>query len=184
MRLAAKIILASAATVLLLGWGVASTEGPAPAQAPPGATLVSFWDLAGGVLPVDPAKARPGDYLKAVPGAIRRLDGQRVMIQGFMIPTQAQDRAVREFLLVRSQANCCFGAPLQVADLVAVRMAGTPAAPLMDRVVNVVGRLHVQERWTGQYLGALYRMDAESATSNAPARPLNLPRPAPARGLE
>ena len=28
-------------------------------------------------------------------------------------------------------------------------MTGQPAEPLMDRTVNVVGTLHVQEHWAG-----------------------------------
>ena len=179
---AKKIFATAVAGALRLGLGL--EDRPAPARVPPGATLVSFWDLGGGGPLVDPARARPGDYLKAVPDRILKLDGRRVMIQGFMIPTQVQARAVREFMLVRSQANCCFGVPLQVADVVGVRMAGSPAEPLMDRVVSVVGRLHVQEHWTGPYLGALYQLDAESATADGPARPLNLPRLPQAKGRE
>jgi len=184
MNLPTKIALAAAACFLLLGLEREAAAAPAAARPPAGATLVSFGDLGGGSLPEDPAQARPGDYLKALPRAVRGLENQRVMIRGFMIPTQAQGREVRAFMLVRSQATCCFGWPLQVADVVETRMIGQPAAPLMDRVVNVVGRLHVQEHWVGPYLGSLFRLDAESATSSAPALPLDPARSPQARGLE
>ena len=62
---AKKIFATAVAGALLLGLGL--EDRPAPARVPPGATLVSFWDLAGGMAGVDSARARPGDYLKAGP---------------------------------------------------------------------------------------------------------------------
>ena len=63
-------------------------------------------------------------------------------------------------------------------------MAGTPAESLMDRTVTVVGRLQVQEHWTGGYLESLYQMEGEQVDSRFPARPLNAAPASPAGGIE
>ena len=184
MNLPVKIALASLGSILLYGVGLEVKDAPRPVQVPAGVALVRFADLAGAVLPEDAARPRPGDFLKVVPPAIRKLDRQRVLVQGYMIPTVSADRMVREFLLVRSQASCCFGFPLQIGDVLEVRMTGRPAEPLKDRPVNVVGTFHVQERWVGTSLGSLYQMDAESVSSGSALPALQLARAPQAAGLE
>ena len=167
MKVAGKLILAFVGSVFLYGVGVEVAEVSPAVKVPPGTIRVDFGDLAKAARRVDAEQARPGDFLKAMPGAVRRLDGARVLVQGFMIPTRGEGRGVSAFLLVRSQANCCFGMPLQVSDMVEVHLAGKPAERLMDRVLCVVGTLHVRERWAGQDLGSLYQLDADQVTSAA-----------------
>ena len=157
---------------------------PRATRTPPGATRITFGDLRGSAGADGQGPARAGDFLKALPGSTLNLDGQRVFIQGFMIPTQNEDNRVRAFILARNQASCCFGFPLQVADVVEVRMTGRPADRLMDRIVGVAGRLHVQEHWAGPYLGSLFQMDADSVTPETAPMPLTLARNAQPGGLE
>jgi hypothetical protein len=180
MNLPVKIVLASVGSFLLYGVGLEVKDAPRAIRVPAGVALVRFGDLAGAALPEGAARPRPGDFLKVVPPSILKLDRQRVLVQGYMIPTVSADRKVREFLLVRSQASCCFGFPLRIGDVLEVRMTGRPAEPLKDRPVNVVGILHVQEHWAGASLGSLYQMDAESVSS-ASALPVRAPQ---AAGLE
>lgn len=179
MNLPGKLVASLMGTCVIYAVGVEVSQAAPSAAVPVGVARVSFADL-GRALPADPEQARAGDYLKGVPRSVRGLDQGRVLLQGFMIPTRVEDKGVREFLLVRNQASCCFGFPLQVTDMVVVRMTGRPAASLMDHTLVVVGRLHVQEHWSGPVLGSLYQMDGESVTSETPA----LPMAAPARGLE
>jgi hypothetical protein len=101
-----------------------------------------------------------------------------------MIPTVTENHRVREFLLVRSQASCCFGFPPQISDVLEVRMTGASAQPLMDRIVNVVGQFHIQEHWAGRDLGSLYQMEADTVTSGSPLKPLLLARTPQSEGLE
>ena len=162
------------AALVLFGVGLEVREAPRSAKAPPGATRITFGDLGGSASSADRGPAKAGDYLKALPGSTLKLDGQRVFIQGFMIPTQNEDNRVREFFLARNQATCCFGFPLQVADVVEVRMIAKPADSLMDRIVGVSGRLHVHEHWAGPYLGSLFQMEADSVTPETPPAPLTL----------
>ena len=179
MNLPGKLVASLMGTCLIYAVGVEVAQTVPGAAVPAGVARVSFADL-GRARPADPERARPGEYLRAVPRAVLGRDQQRVLLQGFMIPTRVEDKGVREFLLVRNQASCCFGFPLQATDLVVVRMTGRPTAPLMDHTLAVVGRLHVQEHWSGAALGSLYQLDGESVTTESPA----LPAAAPARGLE
>jgi len=184
MKLPVKIVLASLGSILLYGVGLEVKEAPRPVAVPAGVALVRFGDLAGAALPEGAARPRPGDFLKVVPRSVLALDRQRVLVQGYMIPTVSADRKVREFLLVRSQANCCFGFPLQIGDVLEVRMTGKPAEPLKDRPVNVVGIFHVQEHWAGTSLGSIFQMDADSVSSGSALPPLEPARSPQAGGLE
>ena len=183
MRFAKHFLLAALGGFLAYGVGREVAGLPASMKVPSGATLVTFGELGAVRLPDPGGHPGPGDYWKGVPRAIRRLDRQRVAIQGFMIPTLADRRGVEAFLLVRSQASCCFGLPPSYSDVLEVTMAGQPAEPIRDRVVDVVGRLHVQEHWAGPMLGSLFQMDAESVASGS-ALPLAPARAPQAQGLE
>jgi len=179
MNLPGKLVASLMGTCLVYAVGVEVAQTAPRVAVPMGVARISFADL-GRALPADPERARPGEYLRAVPRAVLGRDQQRVLLQGFMIPTRVEDKGVREFLLVRNQASCCFGFPLQVTDMVVVRMTGRPTQSLMDHTLAVVGRLHVQEHWNGPYLGSLYQMDGENVFTGSPA----MPRSTPAQGLE
>ena len=71
--------------------------------------------------------------------------------------------------LARSQASCCYGRPLQLNEVVEVRMTGLSAKLMMDHVITVIGNLHVKERWEGNFLGSLYQLDAESVALGDPS---------------
>lgn len=184
MRFLKNTALAAIGGILVYAIGMEVAEAPHAMKVPPGATLVTFGEMAETRLPDDFRNAAQGDFLKGVPGGIRCLDHQRVAIQGFMIPTRSDPKGVEEFLLVRGQASCCFGIPPAISEVMEVRMSGSPVKPLRDRVVNVVGLLHVRERWAGQWLGSLFQLDGESVTSGVPTEPMKQVRSPQEHGLE
>src|SRR5450432_848973 len=53
--------------------------------------------------------------------AIEQLSGERIRIRGFMLPT-AQQRGIREFVLVRDNQQCCFGPGAALFDCILVEM--------------------------------------------------------------
>jgi hypothetical protein len=169
MKLYTKISLL--ATGCFVAWGIALEilDPPPVPSAPAGVTPTTFadlgcFDLSGGF-----SGRRPGEVLKRLPRSILGLDARKVLIQGFMIPTGLSGgRQVQAFLLARSQANCCFGMPLGLYDVVEVRMSGRPTGVMMDRVLTVVGCLHVRERWQGDVLGSIYQLDAETVEPAGP----------------
>jgi hypothetical protein len=169
MKLSTKIILLVLGIVLARGIAARIGDRPAKVQAPPGVTVTTFADLSDFELNAGIGERRPGDVLKRIPKAILGLDARKVLIQGFMMPTRlAKGQQVKEFLLASSQASCCYGKPLQLYDVVEVRMAGQPARLMMDQVITVIGNLHVKERWDGNFLGSIYQMDAETVVLAAP----------------
>jgi len=124
----------------------------------------------GPALPVDPS-GRARDYLRAVPRAV--LAGPAAgAAAGFMIPPgwRTRDAGVPagaqpgQLLLRVSAPGHRYGG---------VRMTARPP-PRSWTYLVVVGRLHVQEHWSGACLGSLYQLDGESVTTESPALPLAL----------
>jgi hypothetical protein len=169
MKLIVKTLLLVAGGIL--AWGVVLRVSPAPPKrtAPLGVIPTSFDELSDFELVTGFSQRRPGDLLKHLPKSILRLDARKVLVQGFMMPTRlGKDLQVKEFLLARSQASCCYGRPLQLNEVVEVRLAGQPTRLMMDRVITVIGNLHVVERWQGNMLGSIYQMDADSVALAEP----------------
>jgi len=169
MKLSTKIILLALGIVLARGIAGRIADRPAKLQAPPGVTITSFAELSDFQLDAGFGERRPGDVLGRIPRPILALDARKVLIQGFMMPTRlAKGQQVKEFLLASSQASCCYGRPLQLYDVVEVRMAGQPARLMMDQVITVIGNLHVKEHWDGNFLGSIYQLDADAVVLAAP----------------
>lgn len=106
--------------------------------------------------------AKQGKVLKHLPKSVLDLDGKRVTLCGFMLPTKVHRRMVTEFMLMRTQGSCCFGIPPELNEVVEVRNLREPVPILMDTPVRVVGRLHVKDRWEGTFLFSIYQLDLES----------------------
>jgi len=141
--------------------------GPMAAATPaagPGCLSTSFKVLAGFGISQAFLKAKPGHVLDNVPASIRQMDGKEVSVTGFMLPVLLKDKLTTQFMLMRTQNTCCFGIPPELHEVVEVLKVKTPAKVAMDTPVTVVGRLHVKDRWEGDFLCSIYQMDAESVT--------------------
>jgi hypothetical protein len=93
--------------------------------------------------------------------AIETLSGQRIRIRGFMLPT-AQQRGIKQFVLVRDNQQCCFGPGAALFDCILVEMQPGQSAEFSIRPVAVTGKFEVNEfdGPDGRCL-AIYHMDAE-----------------------
>lgn len=153
------LLPAVCAGILLYGIGMEIADAPARPRVPPGATLITYGDLAfSDTLGLE--KLKPGEALRKVPKSVLKLEGRPVVLQGFMIPIQSDGKdGIKVFLLIPNQMSCCFGIPPQLYQIVEVKMVDHPAAPAMDQVLTVLGRLHVQEHRDGPYLESLYQME-------------------------
>ena len=67
------------------------------------------------------AKGNEAARAEDLPEAVRALDGQPVVLAGFMVALYAM-RNIREFALVGSHTKCCFGIPPGVGDQVIVKL--------------------------------------------------------------
>ncbi len=78
------------------------------------------------------------------PERIRRFDGVEARIEGWMIPGTIKQRRVLDFMLVRDNAACCFGAMPGEDEWIHVEMeAGASAEYVRYAKIAVEGRLSI-----------------------------------------
>src|SRR5690606_23508989 len=83
----------------------------------------------------EPSKIReakdPKDVLgDQIPKYVQMLDGQKVLMVGFMVPIDVDRRGnVTAFALTQNQAFCCYGIPPAINELVMVDMEEGKTAP-------------------------------------------------------
>jgi hypothetical protein len=97
-----------------------------------------------------------------IPAAIKKLNGQKVVVTGFMLPVKMgnNDELTTEFLLLKSQLLCCYGVAPQANEWVLVeRPKGVK--PLMDVPISFRGTLHVGAMFENGYLTGIYSLDGE-----------------------
>ncbi len=115
----------------------------------------------------DPATAKPGtkppSSAKQIPATIKKFDGQKALVTGFMLPVKMEGGLVTEFLLVRSPLMCCYGGVPNMNEWVVVKMA-KGVKQLMDVPVSCYGKLHVEEQFDAGYLTGIYLLDGEKLT--------------------
>jgi hypothetical protein len=103
--------------------------------------------------------AKVPDVLAQVPAAVRKLDGEKVLLTGFMLPTKLTDGFATEFLFLSSSQLCCFGTQPALNDWIAVTMRAEGLPPVQDVPMALAGRLRVRPQWTDGVLTALYTME-------------------------
>lgn len=116
----------------------------------------------GSVLPAEALASRP-----RLPDQVAALDGQRVAVDGFMLPLDFDGASVGYFILNATQDMCMFGAPTVINQLILVRMRDGRRTALSHLPMRVFGTLDVGEEFEGDRLVSLYRMEAEAI---APSR--------------
>lgn len=94
--------------------------------------------------------------------AVESLDGQRIRIRGFILPT-ARTRGLKQFVLVRDNQECCFGPGAALYDCILVEMAPGRTTEFTYKPVAVEGEFAINEfvGLDGKTL-AIYRMTGET----------------------
>jgi hypothetical protein len=92
---------------------------------------------------------------------IEALDGTKLRIRGFMLPA-AQNRGIREFVLVRDNQECCFGPGAALYDCIFVEMPAGKTVEYTRVPIAVEGIFNVREFVVGGKHMAIYQMDAET----------------------
>lgn len=149
----------------LLAFPVVIAVAPLRAQETPAFEPLGFEVLASFHYAV-PGFDAPGDAAAAqaagrIPDAVRQLDAKNVAITGFMLPTKFQDGKVTEFLLMKDQSGCCFGAMPRINEWIIVRMGQGGIPPLMDVPLTLGGKLKVGELYEEGYLSAIYQLEGQ-----------------------
>jgi hypothetical protein len=98
-----------------------------------------------------------------IPQKIHDLDAASVAVKGFMLPLKvdAESGLVTEFLIMRDQSMCCYGAVPKINQWISVTMTGKGVRPMMDQPVTLYGKLHVGEMRENGYLVGIYRLDGD-----------------------
>lgn len=132
-----------------------------------GVELVAFDDLmlpdyiAPAVLTDEQGETRPVD--EVFPEEIAALDGQRVALEGFMMPLEFSANKVIAFVLSPYPPGCCFGGMPMLDEWVDVVYTDDEGVEYFAyRVVRVTGELEVGEvldDWG--YVSSLYRMQTD-----------------------
>jgi hypothetical protein len=97
-----------------------------------------------------------------IPVPMKAYDGKRVSVTGFILPLRTRKGLTTEFLLLRDQGTCCFGAQAQINHFMRVKY---PAGIRYGDPVpwKVSGTVRVGEIYIQGYLTGIYQLDAETA---------------------
>ncbi|HWF17995.1 MAG TPA: DUF3299 domain-containing protein [Verrucomicrobiae bacterium] len=160
-----------------IGSPSANTNAPASTNAPPAkppeekakGSEVGFDKLAGFKMnTTDDMLMGKGDKLtisqeviSQIPASVKAFNEKLVSVTGFMLPLEQDHGKVTEFLLLRNQSACCYGATPQINEYVIVRLAGRGIEAQMDRLITATGTLHVGEIRENKFLSGIYRMEAD-----------------------
>ena len=115
-------------------------------------------------VPFDPDKAKPGDKPPSsadqIPGPIKKLDGKKALVTGFMLPTKIKNGKVVELLLQRAPSMCCYGIVPPMNEWVTVKMPDGVKIN-QDTPVSFTGTFHVHEDIEAGFLLNIYTLDGE-----------------------
>ncbi|HBB75725.1 MAG TPA: hypothetical protein DC048_14920 [Planctomycetaceae bacterium] len=167
------------AASLLVGCGSVG-----PTETPPSRPAATATDESAPVPAPSPSVARPSpgagpaeitfddiklDLAKGAPfrrevltDRVTGLDGRRVRIRGYILPS-FQQSGLTQFVLVRDNQECCFGPGAALHDCIVVRMQPGRTADFSIRPVAVAGTFRVAELRgpDGNHL-AIYALEGEN----------------------
>jgi hypothetical protein len=144
----------------------------APTNVEPGYKGVGFdllagyeFDLSDDLLLAPPDKVAEAAKKtnEQIPKKVHDLDGAKVAVKGFMLPLKvdADSGLVTEFLIMRDQSMCCYGAVPKINQWISVAMTGKGVRPMMDQPVTLYGKLQVGEMRENGYLVGIYKLDGD-----------------------
>jgi hypothetical protein len=94
-----------------------------------------------------------------IPPDVKQLDGVKIRLRGFIVPTNQAARLTR-FALVPSLFNCCFGQPPQIEHTVMVMCADGLTVDLTANEVVVEGTLKVAVQKDDGYVVSIFNVQA------------------------
>ena len=147
----------------LPGPPLSALDGPLETQS--GYTKIAFSQLAGWSFTAPPqplpAGTSPPDVIAQVPASIRRLDGKKVVLTGFMLPTKLEGGFATEFFFLSSSQLCCYGVTPTVNEWIAVKMKKEGLPPVQDVPMTLAGRLRVRAQWNDGLLATIYELEGD-----------------------
>lgn len=98
------------------------------------------------------------DEAGGVPADVAALDGLTVRMSGYMVPGYQTD-SIRQFTLVTSVYECCFGQPPGVEHAINVVLPEGRAVTFTYGEVQVTGTLRVEEEWRDGFVVNLFTIE-------------------------
>ncbi len=115
-----------------------------------------------------PPNKREDFVANQIPDDVKKWDGRKVVITGYMLPFKLEKGLASEFLLQRNTLGCCFGIPLAMPDWVEVKLK-TPMKANLNTPITITGVLRVGPVFaSGGELIAIYEMVPEKAEFSKP----------------
>jgi hypothetical protein len=97
-----------------------------------------------------------------IPAKIKELNGKKVSIEGFMLPSEIEKGKIKSFILLKDIMGCCFGMVPMMNEWVFVKMAGDTTCEFTPDVpITVDGTLEVGEEIKDDTVMSLYRLIAD-----------------------
>jgi hypothetical protein len=146
----------SAGLVLLTIWLAGSGHAAEPEVLSAGFDKLASFEF---TPPEDPAKAAAAE--EQIPENVRKFNARKVTVTGFMLPVKMAEGLVTEFLLMKDQSGCCYGAMPKVTEWVVVKMTGKGVPPMMDVPITFEGTLSVGQIYESGYLTGLYLLKGD-----------------------
>lgn len=107
-----------------------------------------------------PMEPQVAALTERIPFRVRRFDGMKVALTGFMLPTVVEDGLVKELILMKDQQGCCYSQMPAMNGWVTVRIP-SGVYPAMDVPVVFYGTIKVGPVVQDGYLAAIYEIDAQ-----------------------
>lgn len=101
--------------------------------------------------------------LEGIPDEIKALDGEQVLMLGFMLPIDAVED-LEQFLLVPSLWSCCYGAPPDIHGIVRVVMPKGRTTDYSFDPVCITGTFAVEATVQEGYCVDIYQLHVDSIT--------------------
>jgi hypothetical protein len=95
---------------------------------------------------------------RQIPEAVKRFDGKRAQITGFMLPVKMEGQLVIQFLLMRDQMMCCYGVVPRINDWIVVTVA-KPVRYTPDVPVSFRGKLSVKAMQEQGFITGIYLLE-------------------------
>lgn len=135
---------------------------PEAGRAAAGTRVIGFADLAFDVPLKEVRNLIKTGYAPWLPPSVKALDGNRVRIEGYMLPTQLEDGKAKECLILANQLACCYGQAPRFCEFIVARVKGAAVPALQDRPLVFEGTLKIADVYEGGAWMSLYAMELDS----------------------
>ena len=110
----------------------------------------------------DPAYVAALNLDEDIPSQIKALSGEKIGIEGFMLPLEGEDDNLQSFVLLENQLACCFGAIPLLNEWVYVTVPEKKKIrSYLDELVMIYGTLRVGAEFEDGMLNGIYHLELD-----------------------